>query len=57
MSLEFSSFIPVVHVLNFQVKQNRVTVTLSCVITEKNSLREKCLNTEFFLVRIFLYSV
>ena len=36
MLLEFSSFISVRHVICLKVKYNRVTVTLSCVITEKN---------------------
>ena len=37
MLLEFPSFISVKYVICFQQKCNkRVTVTLSCVITEKN---------------------
>ena len=36
MLLEFSSFISIKYVIYFSIKYNRVTVTLNCIITEKN---------------------
>ena len=36
MVLEFSSFLSIRYVICFKVKYNRVTVTLSCVITKNN---------------------
>ena len=33
---EFLSNIAIIYVMGFKVKYNRVTITVSCVITEKN---------------------
>ena len=38
-----------------QSRINRLLERKGFVLTMKNSLREKCPNTEFFLVRTFLY--
>ena len=36
MLQEFLPDIAIVYIINFKVKYNRVTITVSCVITEKN---------------------
>ena len=36
MLREFLSNIAIIYVMGFKVKYNRVTITVSCVITEKN---------------------
>ena len=50
MLLEFSSFILVKYVICFKQKYNRVTVTLSCVITEKNLYLNLLVTYQIFLL-------
>ena len=49
MLLEFSSFISVKYVICFWQNYNRVTVTLSCVITEKNFYLNLLVTYQIFL--------
>ena len=49
MLLEFSSFISVKYVICFLQKYNGVTVTLNCVITEKNLYLNLLVTYQIFL--------